>query len=141
MLSARSMIFTRIEQVQHPAWHRTGDPVWFKGAGPVTRVSATRTPETPDQVDTLCIDDFARDNRLTVDFIKMDIEGAELSALRGAEQTLRRDPPRLELSAYHRLDDLALIPDYLLSLDLGYRLHLRSTTIFGAGLVLFTHCP
>jgi FkbM family methyltransferase len=59
----------------------------------------------------------------SIDFIKMDIEGAELRALRGAEQILRRWQPRLAISAYHQKGDPAAIcsivwkacPDYLVS--------------------------
>ena len=45
-----------------------------------------------------------------VDFIKLDIEGAELNALRGAQETLRRFRPRLAIAAYHKLDDLSVAP-------------------------------
>ena len=41
-----------------------------------------------------------------VDFIKMDIEGAEREALKGAMGTLRRFRPRLMLDSYHRPDDM-----------------------------------
>jgi hypothetical protein len=36
-----------------------------------------------------------------VDFIKMDIEGAEVKALLGARSTLQRFHPRMSLSVYH----------------------------------------
>lgn len=39
------------------------------------------------------------------DLIKMDIEGAEESALRGARDVLRRFHPRLTLAAYHKPSD------------------------------------
>ena len=42
-----------------------------------------------------------------VDFIKMDIEGAEMSAVRGAAQTLRRFRPRMALATYHTPQDIA----------------------------------
>jgi FkbM family methyltransferase len=45
-----------------------------------------------------------------VDFIKMDIEGAEPNALRGARQTLTRFHPRLAITSYHAPEHPALIP-------------------------------
>jgi FkbM family methyltransferase len=45
-----------------------------------------------------------------VDFIKMDIEGAEREALRGASGTLARDFPRLMLDSYHLPDDMQVLP-------------------------------
>jgi FkbM family methyltransferase len=45
-----------------------------------------------------------------VDFIKMDIEGAEPQALNGALDTLRRHRPRLSISAYHADDHPVVIP-------------------------------
>ncbi len=55
-----------------------------------------------------------------VDFIKMDIEGSERHALRGAGQVLERWRPRLAIASYHLKDDPAAItstvwgfrPDY-----------------------------
>jgi hypothetical protein len=40
----------------------------------------------------------------------MDIEGAEQQALAGAQDTLRRDRPRMTIAAYHRRDDFREIP-------------------------------
>ncbi|MCP5112307.1 MAG: hypothetical protein GY953_15895, partial [bacterium] len=45
-----------------------------------------------------------------VDFIKMDIEGAEQEALRGATGTPLRFRPRLAIASYHREDDFEAIP-------------------------------
>lgn len=39
------------------------------------------------------LDDFARTNQLTVDFLKCDVEGGEYLVFRGGEETLRRDRP------------------------------------------------
>ena len=39
------------------------------------------------------LDDFTSANKLHVDFIKCDVEGAELFAFQGAKETLRRDKP------------------------------------------------
>jgi FkbM family methyltransferase len=47
-----------------------------------------------------------------VDLIKMDIEGAEISALTGCLRTLSTGPD-LAIAAYHRPDDLVKIPAFL----------------------------
>ena len=60
-----------------------------------------------------------------LDFIKMDIEGAELRALAGAEQTIRRDRPTLAISSYHELDHLWRVPLAILDYSAGYTLYCR----------------
>ncbi|MCZ2157345.1 MAG: FkbM family methyltransferase [Bryobacterales bacterium] len=63
-----------------------------------------------------------------VDFIKMDIEGAEAPALEGAASTLKRWKPRMALAAYHKPDDGAVLPATVDRLADGYR-HLCSSCI------------
>jgi FkbM family methyltransferase len=58
-------------------------------------------------------------------YIKLEVEGAELSALHGAENLIRRNRPKLAVAAYHKPDDFFTLPAHLNELDLGYRLHLR----------------
>ena len=57
-----------------------------------------------------------------VDFIKMDIEGAEQNALIGARATLAKYHPRMSLSAYHRPDDPKRIPELVRAGWSGYRM-------------------
>lgn len=52
--------------------------------------------------------DDAVDDRVT--FIKYDLEGAEIPAIKGAEKTLRTYKPKLALSIYHNIEDLWEIP-------------------------------
>ncbi len=59
-------------------------------------------------------------------FIKMDIEGAEFEALRGAKQIIRRYTPQLAICVYHCLSHIWDIPLLLNNLNLNYRFHLRS---------------
>ena len=72
-----------------------------------------------------------------VDFIKMDIEGSELGALRGAESSIRRWRPRLAISLYHRPEDFFSIPSWVNSLGLGYRFFLDHYSIHHEETVLY----
>ena len=67
------------------------------------------------------IDNLARELKLdTVNFIKMDIEGAEQNALRGARETLTRFHPRLALTSYHLPEDVTKIPEIARAAWPGY---------------------
>ena len=69
------------------------------------------------------IDDTLGDRRLT--YVKMNIEGAEIEALNGGRNAIRKWRPRLALSVYHRASDLWRIPQLVLGLNSDYRLYLR----------------
>ena len=45
-----------------------------------------------------------------VDFIKMDVEGAEVKAIHGASDTIKRFKPRLSIATEHKPDDEVAIP-------------------------------
>ena len=57
-----------------------------------------------------------------VDYIKMDIEGAEQRALQGARETLAKDHPRLSLSAYHVPSDPEKMPQIIRQAWPGYKM-------------------
>jgi hypothetical protein len=56
-----------------------------------------------------------------VDYIKMDIEGAEVRALTGAQFTVARYHPRLSISTEHLPDDPVTIPAVVRKLWAGYQ--------------------
>jgi FkbM family methyltransferase len=72
-----------------------------------------------------------------VDFIKLDIEGYELLALKGAEKSIRRFKPKLAISLYHKPVDMFEIPLYIASINPNYKLYLEHYTIFARETVLY----
>ncbi|MDR3038047.1 MAG: FkbM family methyltransferase, partial [Candidatus Adiutrix sp.] len=65
------------------------------------------------------------DRDQAISFIKMDLEGGELEALKGGAATIRKYRPKLAVCAYHRADDLLVLPAYIKELVPEYRLFLR----------------
>lgn len=70
----------------------------------------------------IALDDIIKEK---VTFIKMDIEGAELKALEGAKNIIKRDQPKLAICLYHKLSDLWNIPFYIHDLVPEYKLYVR----------------
>lgn len=69
--------------------------------------------QTEITVDVIKLDDFCEENNIYPDLIKMDIEGAELPALKGAIKTIKQHRPQLAISIYHSNKDFVEIPVYL----------------------------
>ena len=74
-----------------------------------------------------------------ITMIKMDIEGSELKALKGAENHIIKDKPKLLLSVYHGYEELLTLWEYLEKLNLSYHYYLRyyGGPIFPTEIVLF----
>lgn len=58
-------------------------------------------------------------------FIKMDIEGAEMDALKGARMTIQTNHPKLAICIYHSDEDMLRIIEYIHELVPEYRLYVR----------------
>lgn len=70
--------------------------------------------------------------------LRLEIEGAEVPALRGAAGLIRAHRPTLAVSTYHLPDDFLTIHRQIESFDLNYRFRLRHQSL-EAG-VLCYHC-
>lgn len=72
------------------------------------------------------IDSYVREKKIPrVDFIKLDVEGAELDVLKGAAVTITRFKPILAISAYHKWDDFWVLMNYVKSLNKDYEFAMR----------------
>ncbi len=72
-----------------------------------------------------------------VTFLKMDIEGSELAALRGAERIIREQRPKLAICVYHKPEDMWEIPSLILQYDPDYKLYLRHYSLCDLETVLY----
>lgn len=79
--------------------------------------------ETGDvMVDVVTLDE---DITEPISVLKMDIEGAEKSALRGAVQHIKNEKPALLISAYHVPADIFDIPEMIHNMRDDYKYYLR----------------
>lgn len=74
-------------------------------------------------VPAITIDTLCRDTQ--VELIKLDVEGAEAAALRGAVDTLERWHPSMAVSLYHRTEDLWQLSHQLHAILPEKKLYLR----------------
>ena len=68
----------------------------------------------------ISLDDFALGAQIPIDFVKMDIEGAEWAALQGAERVLREFHPALLIELHDRVSPDADNPVVVHLRQLGY---------------------
>lgn len=128
-LDANPELAERIEINEHALWSEPNRELPILVSGPGTTLMAGSPEDGVDGagpveqiVTTTSIDALVASGELDrVDFIKLDIEGAESRALKGAEETLRRFRPRLALAAYHDFEDMWALMRQIDELDLGYR--------------------
>ncbi len=103
------------------------------GASKIVSISQESHNEL-QEIETIAIDDIVEDN---VTFIKMDIEGAEMKALKGAERTIKRHKPKLAICVYHKNEDILDIYKYITNLVPEYKIYLRHHNVSGTETVLY----
>lgn len=79
-----------------------------------------------DTAEIITLDSYVNEKKLSrVDFLKMDVEGAELEVLRGAVTTIARFKPILAISVYHKPDDFWTLMNFVKSIRSDYEFVLR----------------
>lgn len=69
------------------------------------------------------LDSCLKDKKVTL--IKMDIEGAEMVALKGAETIISTQKPKMAICVYHRLEDMWNVPLYFKQCNTDYKIYFR----------------
>lgn len=89
--------------------------------------------EKSDEVQNNCAHDYQATNinsidnliKKRVDYIKLDIEGAEQDAIIGAKETISKYKPILAICVYHKAEDWYKIPQLVLEIEKSYDVFLR----------------
>ena len=77
-----------------------------------------------ERIEVIRLDDYFLSKRVT--FIKMDIEGEEINALRGGQETIKRWMPKLAICLYHRYTDILDIFERIDAVGVSYRYYIRA---------------
>lgn len=98
------------------AWDKEDTLIFSTKAGRNSKLSAEGVGVKVTDIDSLGI---------PATFIKMDIEGSELKALCGMEQTILKHKPKLYVCAYHRNEDLFSLPLKIWDICPDYKIFFR----------------
>jgi FkbM family methyltransferase len=120
----------RVRLVRAAAWHSPGSLTFEFGdssqMGHVGASANARSRAKALPVRAVTLDQLPGELKLDrVDFIKMDIEGAERHALAGASRLLAQHKPRLAICIYHTPDDRDVVPRVVRSANDSYRMFTR----------------
>ncbi len=127
-----------ITLIEQPVSNISGQKVYYYDNGPGSTIKLEPFVGQTGETETLSIDDFVKKYQVDkIDFIKMDIEGAEPLALEGAIETIRKFKPKLAIAIYHSWDDFVNIPKWILDLNLGYEIYLDHFTIHAEETVIY----
>jgi FkbM family methyltransferase len=141
-LSLNPGLAERITVWPDPLGALPGERVWIPD---VVAAGATMQAQAPDdpqrrmiELPIQSIDALVASSGLPrVDFLKVDVEGADLGVLEGAAETIRSQQPRLAIACYHKPDDLVTIPDFVATLGVRYRWYLQCSTMTDVDTVAF----
>jgi len=73
----------------------------------------------------VCVDTLDNIIKEKVDFIKLDIEGAEQDAIDGAKKMIQRYTPVIACCIYHKAEDWYKVPQKVLSINQNYKIYMR----------------
>jgi FkbM family methyltransferase len=109
-------------EVVHCALAEKPGKAYLKGIGISTEVTSENTGRS---VNIESIDHFCAQRRLSLSYLKADLEGYEMNTLRGAAETILASKPRIAITTYHRKEDPREICAFLKRVNPGYKMLLK----------------
>lgn len=103
--------------------HEKIDIIVGDGNSTINKQSSMNVGNEKIQAELRTLDELLYGERVT--FIKMDIEGAELGALKGAKGIIEEQKPILAICIYHSAEDMLNIPIYIKENYPDYQIYIR----------------
>lgn len=124
--SNMALIRARLADFDRICYH----PIGLGNTRAITRFHSSLSTSRISDDGELVVDVDRLDNVIKdpYSFLKLDIEGGEVSALMGAEQSIREYFPRIAVSVYHRPNDMVVIPKLIMGFRDDYEIFLRHYT-------------
>lgn len=97
---------------QKALWH-TNCQLELLAMGPSSQTKEASSESDAVLVDAVSLDDYVRHTGITVDVLKVDVEGGETDVLAGAWKTIIAHRPQLAICIYHSASDFISIPELL----------------------------
>lgn len=130
----------KIHLIKAPLGAKSNERSYATFNGPGTSISS-QCGHNSSEFRSISIDDFVKKKNIPkIDFIKLDVEGSEENVLKGATETIKKFKPKLAICAYHKTDDLLVLPKLIKQLNPEYALYLDHYTINYTETVLYA-CP
>lgn len=123
--------FKNIELIPYGLWEKK-DTLFFNSQN---SSSSSISELGSTEIEVTSIDEILNGEEVT--FIKMDIEGAELAALKGAKNTIKRYKPKLAICVYHNPLDIIEIPKLIKEIEPSYKLYLRHYSKFHSETIIY----
>lgn len=101
------------------------------------------TPNTPTvQMNAITVDTFVEENNIErIDYLKMDVEGAEMHILEGSINTIKKFRPYLAIAIYHGgelfMEDFYKVPIFIKEITENYEYYIRTFSPWGGETILF----
>jgi FkbM family methyltransferase len=135
-LARNPLLAPRIVVDPRALWREPTESLDIGVAGHSSSVMGGEGP--PGTVKATSLDSYLEEAGLQrIDFLKLDVEGAEPDVLEGGRRTIQRHRPALAISVYHKLSDFWEIPELIDAIQPGYRFFLDHFSIHADETVLF----
>lgn len=128
----KSSVYENIHIVNKACANATGKLYYIQGDMNIAGRVLDAKPATGNyyEIDAIRVDDFCKHNAITPNFIKMDIEGAELQAIEGASEIFEKTKPKFAIAIYHSWEHRWQVPLLLRELCPDYEFYMKKSDVF-----------
>lgn len=124
-LDLNPQLNSRINIVPNALWSNSNESLYVVESGAASKIVDGKSEEYSYAVTSKSIDDFVESEKIPkIDFIKLDIEGAEYECVVGASNTIKKYRPKLAICLYHDIKHFVSIPKLVKELVPDYKLYL-----------------